>query len=338
VDEELLRAAARRIGTAASARCSRTSASSRHPQHLCSYLNKLLWILTGNFAKKVASTCTRRSRHCSAPCPVVPGHRSSHHLRADPEQRVPEEILTDHPDRFRAMIVESTIPPTPWRIRPLPGGLSSAGIDGGRRPSPMTETARLAHYVLPAASQFEKPEATFFNFEFPHNGFHLPPPAVLSRCPVTLPEPEIWARLVAGTRRGRRRGTAAATATAAQRGRHAYARAFFTAIAANPTLAKVVPYVLYDTLGPTLPDGLAGRAALWGLAQKTALTYPDAVRRAGHADGDALFDAILNGPSGVTSPRTTTTMTSHWSVILITRSLWKSPKCWRDLSRTRRRP
>ena len=39
----------------------------------------------------------------------------------------------------------------------------------------MTETARLAHYVLPAASQFEKPEATFFNFEFPANYFHLRP-------------------------------------------------------------------------------------------------------------------------------------------------------------------
>ena len=65
-------------------------------------------------------------------------------------------------------------------------------------------------------------------------------------------------------------------------------------------MARLVPYVLYETLGPTLPEGLAGAAALWGLAQKTALTYPDAVRRAGHADGDALFDAILNSPSGVT--------------------------------------
>ena len=37
----------------------------------------------------------------------------------------------------------------------------------------MTETARLADYVLPAATQFEKYEATFFNFEFPHNVFHL---------------------------------------------------------------------------------------------------------------------------------------------------------------------
>ena len=42
-------------------------------------------------------------------------------------------------------------------------------------------TARLADYILPAATQFEKAEATFFNFEFPHNVFHLrralmPPP------------------------------------------------------------------------------------------------------------------------------------------------------------------
>ena len=59
----------------------------------------------------------------------------------------------------------------------------------------MTETARLAHYVLPAASQFEKPEATFFNLEFPHNTFHLRHP-LLEPLPGTLAEPEIWARLV----------------------------------------------------------------------------------------------------------------------------------------------
>jgi formate dehydrogenase len=71
-------------------------------------------------------------------------------------------------------------------------------------------------------------------------------------------------------------------------------------IATSPTLGKLVPFVLYETLGPTLPDGLAGAAALWGLAQKTSLTYPEAVRRAGHADGNALFAAILQNRSGVT--------------------------------------
>ncbi|MBV8927720.1 MAG: molybdopterin oxidoreductase family protein, partial [Mycobacteriaceae bacterium] len=86
----------------------------------------------------------------------------------------------------------------------------------------------------------------------------------------------------------------------AAQGREAYAQAFFVAVAASPMLGKVLPFVLYETLGPTLPEGLGGAAALWGLAQKTALTYPDAVRRAGHADGNALFDAILHNRSGVT--------------------------------------
>ena len=40
----------------------------------------------------------------------------------------------------------------------------------------MTETAREADYVLPASTQFEKWEATFFNFEFPENYFHLRKP------------------------------------------------------------------------------------------------------------------------------------------------------------------
>ena len=150
----------------------------------------------------------------------------------------------------------------------------------------MTETARLAHYVLPAASQFEKPEATFFNLEFPHNTFHLRHP-LLEPLPGTLPEPEIWARLVralgvvedADLQPLRR---------AADEGLEAYAQAFLEAVSTNPVMARVLPYVLYETLGPTLPEGLKGAAALWGLGQKTAMAYPEAVRRAGHADGNAL--------------------------------------------------
>jgi formate dehydrogenase len=162
----------------------------------------------------------------------------------------------------------------------------------------MTETARLAHYVLPAASQFEKPEATFFNLEFPHNTFHLRHP-VLEPLPGTLAEPEIWARLV------RALGVVddeelKPLRRAAEQGLDAYAEAFLGAVSANPALGRVLPFVLYETLGPTLPDGLAGAAALWGLAQKTAMSYPDAVRRAGHADGNALFEAILSSRSGVT--------------------------------------
>jgi anaerobic selenocysteine-containing dehydrogenase len=300
VDEELLRAAAQRIGSAASVAVFEDLGIQQAPNStLCSYLNKLLWILTGNFAKKggqhlhsslspLFSTVSGRTPVTGAP--IIAG--------LVPSNAVPEEILTDHPDRFRAMIVESGNPAhslanstacrEAFRTLELMVVVDVA----------MTETARLAHYVLPAASQFEKTEATFFNFEFPQNEFHLRRP-LLEPLPGTLPEPEIWARLV------RALGVVEDAdlrplREAAAVGRQAYAEALLGGAAANPTVKRLLPYVLYETLGPTLPDGLAGAAAVFGLALKTALTYPDAVRRAGYADGNALFDAILDSPSGIT--------------------------------------
>lgn len=302
VDEELLRNAARRIAGAESVAVFEDLGVQQGPNStLCSYLNKLLWILTGNFAKRggqhLHSTFGPLFNHSTGvgktpvtAAPIVGG--------LVPSNAVPQEILTDHPDRFRAMIVESS--------NPAHSIADSATCRAAFESLEllvvldvtMTETARLAHYVLPAASQFEKPEATFFNLEFPHNTFQLRHP-LFDPLPGTLPEPEIWARLV------RALGVVSdddlqPLHEAAAAGRDAYTAAFFGALAANPLLNKVLPYVLYETLGPTLPEGLAGAAALWGLAQKAFLTYPDAVRRAGHADGNALFDAILTGRSGVT--------------------------------------
>ncbi|TXH24059.1 MAG: molybdopterin oxidoreductase family protein [Mycobacterium sp.] len=301
VDADLLRAAARRIAAAASVSVFEDLGVQQAPNStLCSYLNKMLWILTGNFAKRGA-----QHLHSSfAPLFAAGGVGRSPVTGAPiiagllPSNVVPQEILTDHPDRFRAMIVESSNPAhsiaDSAAVQEALGALELLVVIDVA----MTETARLAHYVLPAASQFEKPEATFFNLEFPHNTFHLRH-RLMTPLPGTLPEPEIWARLVRalgvvddGELDPLRR--------AAREGLDAYLGAFFGAVGANPALGRVLPYVLYETLGPTLPDGLAGAAALWGLAQKTAMTYPDAVRRAGHADGNALFTAILEGRSGVT--------------------------------------
>ena len=301
VDEGLIRAAARRIASAESVSVFEDLGIQQAPNStLCSYLNKLLWILTGNFAKRGA-----QHLHSSfAPLFGVGGVGRTPVTGAPiiaglvPSNAVPDEILTDHPDRFRAMIVESSNPAhsvaDSARVREALRSLELVVVIDVA----MTETARLAHYVLPAASQFEKPEATFFNLEFPHNTFHLRHP-LMEPLAGTLAEPEIWARLVRALDvvgevdlRPLRR--------AAQEGLDAYAVAFLTAVSANPALGRVLPFVLYETLGPTMPDGLAGAAALWGLAQKTAMTYPDAVRRAGHVDGNALFEAILSSRSGVT--------------------------------------
>ena len=302
VDEGLLRAAARRIASAGSVAVFEDLGVQQAPNStLCSYLNKLLWILTGNFAKRggqhlhssfgpLFNHSTGVGRTPVTGAPIVGG--------LVPSNAVPQEILTDHPDRIRAMIVESS--------NPAHSIADSAACHAAFEALEllvvidvaMTETARLAHYVLPGASQFEKPEATFFNLEFPHNTFQLRHP-LFDPLPGTLPEPQIWARLV------RALGVVSEAdlhplREAAAQGRDAYTTAFFAALAANPMLNKVLPFVLYETLGPTLPEGLAGAAALWGLAQRAFLTYPDAVRRAGHADGNALFDAILTGRSGVT--------------------------------------
>lgn len=301
VDAALLRAAARRIASATSVSVFEDLGIQQAPNStLCSYLNKLLWIFTGNFAK-----CGGQHLHSSfAPlfgaggvgrtpvtgAPIIAG--------LVPSNVVPQEILGDHPDRFRAMIVESSNPAHSIADSTAVGEALRAlellvVVDVA-----MTETARLAHYVLPAASQFEKAEATFFNLEFPHNTFHLRH-RLLEPLPGTLPEPEIWARLV------RELGVVddaelQPLRRAAADGLDAYTQAFFAAVGANPMLGKVLPYVLYETLGPALPDGLAGAAGLWGLAQKVALTYPEAMQRAGHPDGNALFTAILEARSGVT--------------------------------------
>ncbi|MGZ5377174.1 MAG: molybdopterin-dependent oxidoreductase [Mycobacterium sp.] len=302
LDEELIRTAARRIGTAASVSVFEDLGVQQAPNStLCSYLNKLLWILTGNFAKRggqhLHSSFGPLFRHTRevgrtpvTGAPIVGG--------LIPSNVIPQEMLGDHPDRFRAMVVESSNPAHSLAdsnaCREAFGSLElMVVIDVA-----MTETARLAHYVLPAASQYEKTESTFFNLEFPHNTFHLRH-RLMEPLEGTLPEPEIWARLV------RALGVVddadlEPLRRAAGESREAFTVAFLQAVSASPMLGKVLPYALYETLGPTLPEGLSGAAALWGLAQKAAMSYPDAVRRAGYADGNALFDAILSSRSGIT--------------------------------------
>lgn len=268
---------------------------------LNSYLEKLVFLLTGNFGKRGAmnihtafvrligggSGGDRRT--------PVGGHRIITGLV--PCAAIPEEILTDHPDRFRAMIVESGNPvhsmPDSPRMREAMAALEfSVVIDVA-----MTETARCSDYVLPAASQFEKWEATFFTLEFPENVFHLRRPLFEPR-PGTLPEPEIHRRLVRELG-GYTDDDLVPLHAAAAQGRTEFANAFLTAMVEQPHLAKHAALVLYETLGPTLGAGNEGAAAVWGLAQTCFLNETDSVRRAGFESGDALFDAIFSG-RGVT--------------------------------------
>ena len=302
VNEDLIRAAARRIAEAESVAVFEDLGVQQGPNSvLCSYLNKLLWVLCGSFAKpggmNVHSWLVPLARFKSKEerTPVT-GARIFGGLV--PCNAIAEEILTDDPRRLRAMLIESANPAHSLAdSRMFSEALKALDlvvvIDVA-----MTETARQADYVLPAASQYEKWEATFFNLEFPHNTFHLREP-LLDPLPGTLTEPEIYARLMRELGALEDEALEPLRAAAAE-GRAQFAAAFATAAGADPRIFRFASYVLYETLGPTLPDRARAAAALWGLAQRCAMTYPDAVRRAGYADGEALFDAILAGRSGIT--------------------------------------
>jgi anaerobic selenocysteine-containing dehydrogenase len=303
VDESLVRTTVRRIAAASSVGVFEDLGvqMNRHST-LVSYLEKLVWLLTGNFANvggqyspSALISVVRPERGTSLAVSPVAGARIISGLV--PCNVIPEEILTDHPARYRAMLVESANPirslaDSP-RMREALGSLELLVVIDVA----MTETARMAHYVLPAPTQYEKYEATFFNFDFPRNMFHLRHP-VLPAPDGPLPEPEIHARLVSALGVLDEADLAPLRA-AADFGRAEFAAAFFAAVSAKPSLGELAPVVLYRTLGPTLPDGAASAAILWAAAHRCVQTNPEGVHRAGYADGEALFDAILSGRSGV---------------------------------------
>jgi anaerobic selenocysteine-containing dehydrogenase len=202
VEPELVRQVARRIGTASSVSILEDLGIQQAPHStLNSYLEKLLWALTGNFARP---GCTNlhtsfsptglvgRSRESKRRTPVT-GERIIGGMF--PAAAIPDAVLTDAPERFHGAIIESSNPvhslPDSPRMREAITALDfSVVIDIA-----MTETARCASYVLPAQTQYEKWECTFFNLEFPENVFHLRAP-VLEPPDGPLPEPEIHSRIV----------------------------------------------------------------------------------------------------------------------------------------------
>jgi len=215
---------------------------------------------------------------------------------------IADEILTDHPDRYRAMIVEAANPAHSLadspRLREALRALDTVVVIDCF----MTETAELADYVLPAATQFEKAEATFFNFEFPHNYFHVRK-ALMPPLPGLFSEAELHARIVEAL------GWLPADAVAQLRaawsdGRKAFREKFLSLAAASPNLISMAPVLLYRAIGDLLPEGLAEAAGVWGLCQIVAQRNARSLARAGFTGepgdaADALFDALLASKSAV---------------------------------------
>jgi formate dehydrogenase len=310
VDEQLVRGATARIARAQSVAVAEDLGiqMNRHST-LNSYLEKLVWLLTGNFgnvggqyaaSSLVAIGSSGHSKKRTEP-KLSPVTKARIITGLIPCNAIPDEILTDHPDRFRGMLVEASNPvhslADSQRMREALSSLDALVVIDVF----MTETARMADYVLPASTQYEKFEATFFNFEFPHNVFHLRRP-VVDAPEGPLPEAEIHARLCEATGMLNDQIYAPLRA-AAQSSREDFAAAFFAFMAERADLGRLAPVILYRTLGESLPHDAAAAAVLWPAAHSCARNFPAGVERAGYGvgleAGEKLFNAILESPSGV---------------------------------------
>lgn len=277
------------------------------------YLEKLLYLVTGNFGKQggnnlhtmllpiLTDTDERKPKY----------KRTAHHKMFPiagiyPPNILPDEILHDGEDRVRAVFVDSANPLVTWAdTRAYEKAFAalelSVVID-----VTLTETARAADYVLPASSQFEKWEATGFNLEFPVNGFHLRHPLFPPK-EGTLSEPEIYTRLLEkmGVLPSRFPKLERLARLEAKRGLYLGTLASLGALLAkNRQWIPHAASIVYRTIGKTLPDNAAAAAPLLALTHVYAQQYYREVKRAGHQGnrltlGSNLFQAILKGRSGV---------------------------------------
>lgn len=299
----------------ARAGCLRIDLGIQHTLHttLNGYLEKLLYLVTGNFGKPggnnlhtfmvpvIGNTDERKPRF----------KRTAHHKMFPiagiyPPNILPDEILHEGEDRVRAVFVDSANPVLTYAdTAAYEKAFSSLEllvvVDVA-----MTETARLAHYVLPAASQFEKWEATGFNLEFPANFFHLRHPLFPPQGEA-LPEPEIYTRLL------EKMGEIPARFPWLERvarhepratGHLAFLSALAATLATRKAWGKYAASIVYRTLGKALPKDAAAAAVLFPLSLMYTQKHTEAVRRAGHGGnrltmGAALFRAILDKREGV---------------------------------------
>ena len=215
-----------------------------------------------------------------------------------PPNAMPEEILSNHPDRLRAVLVSGS--------NPLRSYADTTAYEQAFKrldllvtsELAMTETALLSHYVLPARSGFESWDGTFFALTYPGIFFQM-------RRPIIEPEGEPLESGEIHLRLADRLGLIPPIPEnlyeAAEKGRPAFGAALMAYAQKEPAALKVMPFILGKTLGKVL--GSVHLAALWGILQMTPNSFQEKAARAGFAPGaglgEVLFQKIIDHPEGL---------------------------------------
>lgn len=217
---------------------------------------------------------------------------------AFPPAVMPEEILSDHPERLRAVYVSAC---NPLRAYPDTTAYERAFAQLDLlvvNDIVMSETARLAHYVLPCRTFYESWDGTFFPLTFPEVYFQLRRPIVQppESC---LEASQIFTRLA--DRLGLIPDIPPEVQAAADGDRMAFGARLMAWAAKEPRALAAMPFVLAKTLGEQWDS--AAKAALWGVFMTAPKAFRDNAVRAGWAAGpdlgDRIFQALLDHPQGM---------------------------------------
>lgn len=216
-----------------------------------------------------------------------------------PPAAMPEEITSGRPDRLRAVLVSAV---NPLRSYPDTSAYERAFAELDLlvvNDIALTETARLAHYVLPCRTYYEAYDGTFFPNNYPEVFFQIrqpivPPPG---QC---LEAAQIFTLIA--DRLGLIPDIPKALHQAADHDdRLTFGLKLMEWAASEPKALKMMPFVLAKTLGRAWNS--AALAGMWGMFMTAPKDFRRNAARVGFAPGpdlgDRVFQALLETPQGL---------------------------------------
>lgn len=215
-----------------------------------------------------------------------------------PPAVMPEEIRNDHPQKLRAVLVSACNP-----LRAYP---DTRAYEMGFRNLDllvvndivMSETAQLAHYVLPCRTFYESWDATFFPWTYPEVFFQLRRP-VVDPPPMCLEASQIFTRLA--DQMGLIPEVPADLQDAAEGDRLTFGAKLMEYGGQVPEALPRMPFVLAKTLGRVWDS--AAKSGLWGILMTAPKAFRKNAARAGFEpgpdQGDRIFQALLDKPEGI---------------------------------------
>jgi anaerobic selenocysteine-containing dehydrogenase len=215
-----------------------------------------------------------------------------------PPAAMPEEILSDHPERLRAVHVSACNPlrayPDTTAYEEAFGKLDLLVVND----FVMSETARLAHYVLPCRSFYEAWDTTFFPWTYPGIFCQL-------RRPIVDPPGQCLEAAQIHTLLADKLGLIPAipdeVQDAAEKDRMTFGAKLMQWASTEPKAKTSMPFVLAKTLGRVWDS--AAKAGLWGILMTVPEEFRKNAARAGFEpgidQGDRIFQALLDNPQGI---------------------------------------